>query len=367
MNNNYDIVFRADANPNIGMGHVMRCLSVADAFNAIGKNVLFVLADDSVVSLINDRGFSTAVLKSDFRDMESELESWPDGLQPEIIILDSYFVTEGYFKNLKEKYPAGALTYIDDVATFPYPVDILVDYNAYGPYVDYEGLYAGADIKLPRLILGPTVTPLRGMFKGIPRKTQPEQVRDILVSTGGSDELHLAIKLLQTIANRDNEERVYHFLIGTMNKDREEIHSMADGLENVVLHENVTDMKSLIQSCDIAISAAGSTMYEICACGVPMLTYSIADNQIPGAEAFEKQGLALNVGDLRVPESIDANEVISGELYADAQLRIIEAAEKLADDYNLRCKIGTRMQELIDGCGAERLVEELIVGNRGSK
>ena len=95
--------------------------------------------------------------------------------------------------------------------------------------MDYSALYAGSGVKSPELVLGPTYTPLRAMFKGIAHREQPDVVKDV---------------------------------------------------------------KSLIESCDITISAAGSTMYEICACGVPMVTYSLADNQNPGTEAFEKQSLA---------------------------------------------------------------------------
>lgn len=327
------------------------------------------MADDNVTGLINDRGFDKIVLKSNYRDMEAELGQWPDMLQPEIVVVDSYFVTEGYLKRLKDKFLGGKMVYIDDVVSFPYPIDVLVDYNAYGLYMDYDGLYAGSGVKCPELVLGPTYTPLRGMFKGIVKSNQAEVVKDVLVSTGGSDELHLTMKLMKVVGVvglagesccGGSSELVYHFLIGAMNQDREEIYRMAGEMKNVVLHENVSDMRSLIESCDIAISAAGSTTYEISACGVPMVTYSIADNQNPGAEAFEKQGLAVNVGDLRKPESIDATAVFSGELCADAAEQIIDASERLAEDFKLRCKIGGRMQELIDGCGAERLVERLM-------
>lgn len=363
-NMDFEIVFRADANPNIGMGHVMRCLSIADAFRSKAKRVLFIVADDSVVNLINSRGFDTYVLKSDYKDMESEINRWPKGLAPEILVVDSYFVTDEYFRSLKDTFPEGKLVYIDDVASFAYPVDVLVDYNAYGLYVDYEGLYGNSEVRKPDFILGPTYTPLRTMFKGIPRRNQPDVVKDVLVSTGGSDEMHLTLKLLDAVASMENSQRVYHFLLGAMNQDREKIHSLVRGMKNIVLHENVSDMKFLIESCDIAISAAGSTMYEICACGVPMVTYSIADNQNPGAEAFEKQGLALNVGDLRIPESVDVNQVFSGELRTDAAQSIVEVAERLANDYDLRCLIGGRMQELIDGCGAERLAGKLLCSAR---
>ena len=130
--------------------------------------------------------------------------------------------------------------------------------------------------------------------------------------------------------------------------------------DNIILHENVTEMKSLIIGCDLAISAAGSTLYEICACGVPLITYSLADNQIPGAEAFDRLKLGVNVGDLRAPDSIDPNLVISGDLDPTAVKRIMNTAEELAIDHKRRVLMGAKMQKLIDGFGADRMVQDIL-------
>ena len=352
------IYIRADANPNIGMGHIMRCLSIADAFTSAENSVCFVLADDTVQSLVQSRGYETIILHSDYRAMDAELSFWPYATI-KLVIVDSYFVTANYLRSLQNrmKESGGKLIYLDDVYAFPYPVDVLINYNAYASQSSYIDLYR--DSTVPQLILGPTYAPLRSMFRNIPKRMQKEQVKNILISTGGSDELHLALALLQGIMSKEARGIEYHFLLGAMNADKEKIKKLSKGRDNIVLHENVTDMKSLIESVDLAISAAGSTLYEISACGVPLITYSLADNQIPGAEAFEKLGLAVNVGDLRDPESIDPALVMSGTLSSDAAERILAAAEDLSNDYERRVSMGTRMQELIDGYGGDRTVQRI--------
>ena len=357
-----NVVFRADANKNTGMGHIMRCLSMADAFSNAGCQVEFLIADNDVSKLINDRGYKVIILHADYKCLEDELVLWPTDLHSELIIVDSYYVTDSYLRRLREKMKSsgGKLVYIDDVYTFPYPVDILVDYNAYANDSIYESLYKETTVEKPRTVLGPLYTPLRSMFRNIPKRIQPECVQKILISTGGSDELHLAISFIRYLISHTVTNYVYHFLIGAMNSDKEEISSLTQSVENIVLHENVSDMKSLISSCDIAVSAAGSTLYEICACGVPLITFSVADNQIPGAKAFENLGLGINIGDLRDTATINPDSIVSGKLKSDAISRINSAITKLAADYDFRVEMGKRMQEVIDGYGAERLVNEII-------
>lgn len=359
------IYIRADANHNIGMGHIMRCLSVADAFQALGHNVSFIIADEGVSSLIEQRGYEVVILNSDYRMMEDELSFWPE-LSPDLIIVDSYYVTSTYLCFLREKLKietgkSGKLVYIDDVYSFPYPTDILVDYNAYASFPSYSDLYRDSIEPEPRLILGPTYAPLRSMFRNNPKRVQKERVERILISTGGSDELHLTLSILHHLLDKERMGgRVYHILIGAMNADKEFIRRIAAKDEHINLHENVTDMRSLIEGMDLVISAAGSTLYEICTCGVPLITFSTADNQIPGAEAFERLGLGINTGDLRDPDTIDHNAVMSGKLRSDAVELILTEAEKLAVDYEKRVSMGTRMQELIDGYGADRMAQKII-------
>lgn len=338
------ILFRADGNAQIGSGHIMRCLSIADAFKRKNRECLFVLADKTYKPLVESRGYAVHILDSDYHDMDGEYEDLKKVIFiycPEMIVVDSYFVSSSYLQKLKEFV---RLVYIDDLSAFAYPADVLVNYNAYGPDIDYNRLYLDGNIDCPRLLLGAGYAPLRDMFRNIPKRGQKEIVKDVLISTGGADPAHLALKAVKHAVQEVSYN--WHFLIGPMNPDYEPIKKIAETNKNVHVHYNVKDMKSLICSCDIVVSAAGSTMYEVAACGVPMVTYVLADNQIPGAEAFAKQGLAISVDDLRNKDN--------------AVKILMDAVDILARDFALRRIIGEKMQNLIDGFGADRLAEELL-------
>lgn len=283
------ILFRADANSSIGMGHIMRCLSIADAMAATSNSTIiprgkqdikYVLADNSISQLIRSRGYEPIVLHTDYRVMDSEIEKWTelqDSIDADLLIIDSYFVTDHYLTYLREE--VGRVCYIDDVLSFPYPTDILINYNAYANLTDYQALYQGRE-DMPEFLLGVEYAPLRSSFIGVERREQREEVKDVLLSTGGSDELHIALSFVKYLCDQQPDGRTYHILLGAMNQDKPAIREMAEKMDRIELHENVVDMKSLICSMDLIISAAGSTLYEICACGVPLITFVTAEYHV---------------------------------------------------------------------------------------
>ncbi|MDE5639478.1 MAG: UDP-2,4-diacetamido-2,4,6-trideoxy-beta-L-altropyranose hydrolase, partial [Odoribacter sp.] len=272
------IVFRTDGNSQIGLGHVMRCMSIADAFVEAGEECLFVLADVSVEAVVKKRGFETFVMNTRFDCMETEFDKMQSvnmRFRPRYIVVDSYFVTEEYFRFLGT---LGRVVYLDDLAAFAYPVDVLVNYNVYAADMDYAAIYKRGDVCLPRCILGVEYAPLRKEFRDIPACMPRENVQDIFVSTGGADTVHLALRLVRFLTGQPEcaKELKFHILLGEMNVDRDEIMELASGIDNIMVHRMVQEMKSWMRMCDIAVSAAGSTLYELCACGVPTITYVVA-------------------------------------------------------------------------------------------
>ncbi|MBP5280947.1 MAG: UDP-2,4-diacetamido-2,4,6-trideoxy-beta-L-altropyranose hydrolase [Lachnospiraceae bacterium] len=342
------IVFRADGNDKVGYGHVFRCLSIADAFSEMGEKCIFLLAGTDMKAFVESRGHETRILQSSYQELEGELDQLKKilhDLQPKLLVIDSYYVTEHYLKALQEVVNT---VYLDDLAAFAYPVGLLINYNVYGPYMDYKSLYEKANVALPELMLGPEYVPLRKQCQGLPRRTVEAEVKNVLISTGGTDPLHVSLSLLKHIEGmgQGTDPHHYHFLVGNGNPDREELLQLAQKQENVTIHYNIPEVTSLFLKCDLAISASGSTLYELCACGTPTITYAMADNQLPGNRAFKDLGLMESVGDLRGVEHLE--EVLW------------HALEMLSSDLEKRINYSQRMQAIVDGHGAERLAKRMF-------
>lgn len=346
------ILLRADAGPAIGFGHIMRCLSIADAAAFFNQEVLFILADDTVQELVADRGYPSIVLGTAYDDMEKEtgrVNSIVSEKKAGALVVDSYFVTERYLCALLDvcRKIGCRLVYIDDVLAFPYPCDVLLNYNIYGTNADYKRLYQGLEI-VPEFLLGTSFAPLRREFQSLASRVVRSQGRDILISTGGSDCEHIALELVEGIRKSDWGGISFHVIIGAVNVDKKLIYDRAEDCSNIVLHENVKNMSVLMQACDVAISAAGSTLYELCVTQTPTVTYILADNQIPGAKGFEHHGILQCAGDVR---RLGAKELTK---------RLLESAVELCGNYSERCRIAWKMSEVVDGWGAERIAESIM-------
>lgn len=347
-------LFRADGNSDIGLGHIMRCLSIADATRCFKEHCVFAMADDRLKCLIELHGYESVVLNTKYFNMESELdqmESWIRYYKPSVLFIDSYAVTKKYLMSIRQMMHQvnGVVLYIDDLLSFAYPCDYLVNYNIYGSNMSevYERLYFDESITFPKLLLGTLYTPLRYEFQGLPRRIVKKYAADILISTGGADSEHITVELVKAIKLLEQKFYTFHVIIGAMNQDAEKIEKLTDGISNIVLHRNVNKMSYLMQYCDVAVSAAGSTLYELCATQTPSITYILADNQMPGAEGFEKYGILKCIGDVRE---------LGTEILANM---LLESALKLCNDYNERCRIVKNMSTVVDGYGVQRILKAL--------
>ena len=351
------VVIRADANSKIGMGHVMRCLSVADALLKCGEEVLFVTADDTPVPLLTKKGIPCRVLHTDYADMEAELPKlWevlrelPQGAEsPDAalaqkntsILVDSYYVTEKYLEALKKRITT---IYMDDIYAFSYPVDMLINYNIYGEEMGYEKDAAFADTKL---LLGTEYVPLREEFSAAEQQRTAAD-GGILITTGGSDSFNLAEQLLMEAMKYDAlKEKEYHVVSGSLNPHIGELQALAQKHENIHIHCNVTNMAELMAESEVALSAGGSTLYELCAMGVPVIAFSFAENQERLVQTFVKRGIAQYGGNYRT----DGNKMIQNT---------IAGLETLLEDENLRTEYRKKARTLVDGKGADRIAEAIL-------
>lgn len=295
--------------------------------------------------LIRQRGYECSVLGTGYDHMENELPALLpllERMQPSCVILDSYFVSQNYMKAVRSRAP---LVYVDDLNLFDYPADVVVNVTLYGKKISYPANKT--------YLLGPRYIPLRRQFQALEMRMPKEQIKQVLISTGGTDQYHVALGCVSYLQEHPPTfEMMYHVVLGSMNQDVEKIWEKAEKVPCVKLHQQVTDMCGLMRKCDIAVSAAGTTLYELCACGVPAVTYVLADNQIDGAAAFQEAGIMPCAGDVR--EEPEFVRCIFSELH------------RLMDDWEARREISARMQNLVDGMGAERLaaaISEMFILN----
>ncbi len=332
------IFIRADANDNIGTGHVTRCLSIAYHIRKLNEGLCFVTADDKSKGLIEEQGYSVICLHSQWNDLNQEIEVLCDSLITSCvdkILIDSYYVTEKYLRRLKEK---AIVFYIDDLNKMRYPVDVLINYNIYGPDLDYSAISG-------KTLLGTAYVPLRKEFSKIENR-KFIGIKKILITSGGTDNYNMIGKILSKLLSIETyQDKEYYCVLGRFNKNINYLRNKFKERENVHLLYNITNIGLYMRECDIAITAGGTTTYELCACGIPSIIYTIADNQLEIAQNFSKKGIIPWVGDVR--EDIDK-----------CLNNIVLEMKKLNEItyWNQKSK---NMQALVDGAGAFRIAQEI--------
>lgn len=358
MGANQIIYIRTDGNSQIATGHLVRCLSIAAACVSLQQRVCFLISDKESAGLLQGflegEGLSSSPLLSvkilqtaSYDNLEQELpellsffSSFASG-KPPVYLLDSYFVTEKYLTALQ---PVVALSYLDDLQLFDYPVELLINYDVISPAT--LPLYQAAYQKAKKTLLGPSYTPLRSQFQN--RKiTVKKQLRNLLLTTGGSDPFHFCLRFLELWQQMYVSQPVtLHVVVGKCNPDKERLSLLSQKLPLLQLHENVSQMASLMEGCDLAVSAAGTTLYELCAMGIPTISFTMADNQLTAANAFSETGAIPYAGDLRN----EMDEVFSG--CAQFMTRMSSFEERKAAHQT--------MHKLVDGKGALRIANALI-------
>jgi len=339
---------RADGNEQIGMGHIMRCLTIAKALKKIGQDVEFLIADDKPAKILEEHGMAYHILFTYYDEMNVELPQLvlylTGGKEKTTILIDSYYITKFYLQNLK---PLARILLMDDNLTEVYPCDGVVNYNIYGKTLDYEKTYPQQ-----KLLLGMEYMPLREEFTECDYQVR-ESVKHILLTTGGGDSCHMALQFMERIAaslqkeQKEENPYIWHVICGPYNTDVNALKEMAKEHTFLQIHENVNNMCHLMKSCDIAISAAGSTLYELCAVGVPTIGFYFAENQRRNMETFGRLTPIMNAGDF----SARPLEVF---VFIEKELEVLAASKELRE------KISMVMKSLVDGKGAERLARALI-------
>ncbi len=342
------IGIRVDVNETVATGHIMRCITIAEQIKKLGGQVLFITADGQAEELLARAGMEHVCLQSRWDHMEEELPVLREVLKLagiKTLLVDSYQATPAYFEELC---PLVKLVCIDDCFEHIFPVDVLINYNAYHIRFPYRETYGGKT----RLLLGTDYVPLREEFSVKQIRDRDEQSGkkgfSVLLSSGGSDAQNAILGILQRAMQTEELRSVmFHAVVGVYHPQGDAIEAFAANYENVKVYRPCHDMAGLMADCDAAVSAAGTMLFELCAMRVPTVFFQSADNQRYDREFFEAGERMIFAGDMTQDRDICID-------------KICEGLKRLVADAALRERMKENLGSVTDGKGAERIAGEIM-------
>jgi spore coat polysaccharide biosynthesis protein SpsF len=341
-------LFRGDASPEVGAGHVMRLFGVAEAWVLAGGRACFLgMLPPSIRDRLEGLGIEVIALAHGMRTGSPEdaraVRELAEARGAAVVALDGYLFDRRYLAAIQGRQVT--TMFVDDYAQSGLPVDIVLDPNA-GASDAPRG--EGAD-RRPRLLAGAAYTPLRAEFR---RQAPPERSFDgkplsLLLTFGASDPSRMSLRALRCAIEVACELPLrITVLAGPMHPDLGALRAVvADtpARRPSILHD-VRDVASLFASTDLAFGAAGSTAWELASMGVPMLLVQVADNQKVVIDPLVAAGAAVRLA----PEAQKDDTALR-----DALARFLHAGPSAL---RAMSKAG---RQLIDGRGAERVVRVL--------
>ena len=288
-------VLRADASSSIGVGHVMRSLSLGEALLDEGFGVELVSFElaPSLQSLAASCGVEVVELSCAPRsndDAQFVLQR-----NANIVVVDGYEFSREFFAVLEASSTTFAV--VDDNAeTNAHSPRAVINQNPHASASMYAHLHGNS-----KLLLGLQYAMVRKEVREVAAMNLPSREGEVFVAMGGADFLGLTAPIVEALAETGLQIRV---AVGHANTQRAQIQKLADQFGHVTLIEQ-QDYVSSLASAHVAVLAAGSSLWEACAVGTPSIGLVVADNQSASANAAKKLGFT-RVVDCRVRFSVEA-------------------------------------------------------------
>ena len=337
-------MIRADANTRMGTGHLMRCLALAQAWQVQGGEAVFVTACDSEGLLQRIRGerFQVVELQKTYPDPDKwdatsrVLAAYPEAW----VVLDGYHFDPAYQRRVKKTdHP---LLVIDDMAHLDhYYADVVLNQNIHALQLEYSCE------PYTRLLLGTDYVLLRREFwpwREWEREI-PDVARKVLVTLGGGDPDNQTLKVIRALQQVNVDGLEVTVVVGASNPHFEELEfAVRHSLFDIRLVRNVSDMPELMAWADVAVTAGGSTCWEIAFLGLPNILLVLADNQ---------KGIAEKLGKTSVVRNLGWYEGVTSKQMA-------ETLSNLISDRKQRQQMSANGQKLVDCKGGKRVTLSLL-------
>lgn len=327
-------LFRCDASPAIGAGHVSRCLALGEALAEAGWRIGFIVSAETPAAMPELKTAGFAIREVLDADDEVAAIAAEAGAVADLIVIDHYG-RDLQFERACRPFARKILVF-DDMTGRQHDCDLLLDSAAAGAQA-YKGfLPAGA-----RLLAGLSFALTRKAFLAARptalARRDGRPVRNILVSCGAIDPLNVTATALEALASLASPIAVTVVL----SSKAPHVTAIRKGLRpHECLLTDVSDMAALISDADLAIGTPGVTAYERALLGLPSVVTTIADNQRGVARVLADTGAASDAG------------VVDAGLKA----RIRTAVETLMASPDARLNMSRAAARLLDGRGPTRVM-----------
>ena len=373
------IAFRTDASIQIGSGHVMRCLTLADEFRAKGAQCHFISRGHPghLMEVIRQRGYMVNSLVTTVQQAQVAIKNsattgpdlqpnqqiepahavWLGGtwqadamdtaailasLQPDWLVVDHYALDQRWESALQPHYKK--LMVIDDLADRLHRCDLLLDQNWFGD--DTPTRYRNLVPPHCKCDLGPEYALLKPEYAQL-RESSPLRdgsVRRVLVFLGGSDPTNQTSKVLEALMRPSFAHLQVDVVIGQNHPDVKSIAAQAAARSGTTLHQSLPTLAHLMSRADLMISAGGSTTWERMCLGLPAIVISVAANQTTTNVALMNAGYIDFLGEM---------SEVSPSNIADAVKRSLANAATLKAQSSLG-------QKLVSGIGAQVVCQQIL-------
>lgn len=308
--------FRTDSSTEIGTGHLMRCLTLADYLQDIGGEITFICRElpGNLSGIVADRGHSLFLLpnvSSYGQDLSTagKYAAWlgvdwqtdadqTKSILPAVgkidwLIVDHYALDvrwEAQFRSIANK-----IMVIDDLADRPHDCDLLLDQNL---QIDAENRYKGLVPRGCRQLLGLRHALLRREFREAKASLRHRtgNIKNILIFFGGADAPDMTSRALNALRAINRPDIKINTIIGGANIQADRIISEFADIPNLVFHRQVKNMAKLMIETDLTIGGGGTTTWERCYLGLPSITVIMAENQRTMIQAAAERRALWNLG-----------------------------------------------------------------------
>ena len=364
------VAIRADASLQIGTGHVMRCMTLADELTARGAQCQFLCRahEGNLIEFIRGKGYIVHALPLEHQASAGPIDILPESpplahshwlgttqakdaadcapilatQRPDWLIVDHYALDEHWESALASHYRK--LLVIDDLADRAHNADLLLDQNWHGEQTAYR-----YDERVPSRtikLLGPHFALLKPEYSRLRVLMPPRDgmVGRVLVFLGGSDPTNQSEKVLKTLSANEFSGLLVDVVIGVNHPDPDGMASLAALRPATVLHRNLPSLAGLMARADLMISAGGSTTWERMCLGLPCLAISIESNQTATQHALMKAGYSDFLGHMGE---------VDDKVIAQALSRALQSPARLIQQ-SISCQL------LVDGQGAKHVAQHLF-------